>query len=393
MWKSLIIIAACLQSIFALTVNHNIQLTGGWCSICGGDVGNYACSNDDGLWQNGFRTFDSLVPEGNVVTEVKMTLRGEWACFNPYATISASLQGTELGVQDVTGQCWCDNCDEDVVFTWENFGKCFPGFNYFGENQVHIDVQFGLICLSSINVEVTYIEGDLLQCGCGNLGECTYGHMRCVDDDTYETCAFDAEGVAHWGPHQYCHEGLTCEPTGDYIYCLTELSNDECTVGQMRCVDDDSYQTCALNLNGEPQWQTVQDCQVGLTCNPDPTGQTIMCVSEVFLARIPGECTPGSMRCVTENTYQMCHGTEDDGVWNPVQSCADDLYCQPSGDHIYCVAGFPEHACTYGDYRCASDNTYQVCDRDRDGATFWNVIQNCQAGLHCHQQQNVIYCY
>lgn len=42
---------------------------------------------------------------------------------------------------------------------------------------------------------------------------------------------------------------------------------------------------------------------------------------------------PGSMRCVTSETYQTC----DRGVWQSVQSCNVGTTCSPSGQYIYCV--------------------------------------------------------
>ena len=372
-----------------LTVNHTIQLFGGWCNICGGDTGNYACSNEIyGGWKD-YNVFVSQAPANHVVTEVKMYLTGQWSCTYDYSTIAVSLQTREIGVQNASGLCFCGLCDEPLVYKWKEFGKCFPTFSYNGPNLVRIDVKYGLICLSKIDIEITYEPGNPVTCGCGNIGTCNIGHMRCLDKYSYETCALDNTGTASWGPKQQCTTGLTCNTTGNYIYCNPILPSEVCTPGQMRCVSNSTYQTCALNGNGNTYWQATQNCQAGLICNPDPSSQTVMCVPEQMVRGVSGECVSQTMRCVTNDTYQMCHVS---GVWNPVQKCSENHYCLPSNNVIYCVTEIPAQSCTYGNMRCTSNTTYQMCNRNST-STYWNVQQSCQPGLSCHQHDNNIYCY
>ncbi len=107
---------------------------------------------------------------------------------------------------------------------------------------------------------------------------------------------------------------------------------DECLHGQMRCVDDSSYQTCATDANNNTYWQNAQFCQSGSQCSTSNIPDTVICIE-------PDDCEPESMRCVGNNTYQMCNlinGT-DISVWNPVQICSDNQICKVSGNVIYCV--------------------------------------------------------
>jgi len=43
---------------------------------------------------------------------------------------------------------------------------------------------------------------------------CTSGEMKCVTSESYQMCA---RGV--WASPQYCNVGLTCHPSGQYVYC------------------------------------------------------------------------------------------------------------------------------------------------------------------------------
>ena len=390
MAKPIIFLIYCLLFTFCncLTLNHTIQLTGGWCHICGGSTGNYACSNEIyGGWKDYF-IFDSQSPENHVVTEVKMYLTGEWSCSHDYSTISAEMQTTQLGVYNASGLCFCGMCDETLVYRWKQLGKCFPAFSYNGPNLVRIDVKYGLICLSKIDVEITYSPGNPVTCGCGNIGMCTHGHMRCVDEYSYQTCTLDRNGIADWGRIQNCSSGLTCNSTDEFIYCNRVLLSQLCTPGQMKCINNQSYQTCSTNQNGQTFWQTTQYCQPGLVCNPDPSSNTVMCVPQQYVTGLSGNCTPQTMRCVTNTTYQMC---DQLSIWHPIQKCADQHFCSPNGNVIYCVTQLPSN-CTYGNRRCVSNRTYQVCDRNTD-STYWNVEQSCQPSLTCHQQNDNIYCY
>ena len=374
-----------LTECYSLKFEKSIIMNGGHCSICDQGIGEYLCSNF-AEWDNGYRSFTNEIPSDHVITEVKITLTGEWGCVSEYSTVSVSLQDTFLGMTSVAGQCSCGLCDSQINFSWKHFGQCFPNYNYHGDNAIHINVPYGMICLARIDVEITHEAGNAEGCGCGSYGECKYGHMRCVDEYTYQMCTHDNSGRTYWGPIQACHTEFTCNATGDYCYCLPKPKTRDCEVDQKKCVDENSYQTCG----NDGKWGIVTACEAGNKCNPDPTSQSIFCVAEEFLNQ--NGCEPRSMRCVTDNTYQMCHTMSNyTGIWNPVQMCAENHLCQSQDNVIYCVS--TTSTCQVGDMRCTTSETYQTCSLDQQGHPGWAVEQRCQDGLTCHPDNIVIYCY
>lgn len=48
---------------------------------------------------------------------------------------------------------------------------------------------------------------------------CTYRHMRCLSDYTYQTCNIDESENTYWGNQQDCATGLSCHQVDNYIYC------------------------------------------------------------------------------------------------------------------------------------------------------------------------------
>lgn len=50
--------------------------------------------------------------------------------------------------------------------------------------------------------------------GSPQSGSCTTGNMKCLTSETYSTCSFGA-----WAAAQSCQTGVTCHPSGSYIYC------------------------------------------------------------------------------------------------------------------------------------------------------------------------------
>jgi len=49
--------------------------------------------------------------------------------------------------------------------------------------------------------------------------DCTLGQMKCASDNTYQTCSFSSVGSTAFGPVQNCPTGLSCHPSGIFIYC------------------------------------------------------------------------------------------------------------------------------------------------------------------------------
>lgn len=391
----------CCYASSSTKITTSVQLYGGWCKLCDYPDYHYACSNGHGDWNDGYFTFKDPLPSGNVLTEIRLTLHGQWSCAGPFSTASVSIQDNFLFVKDtldtvhtLEGSCVCGTCTFPGEYEWQEFGKCFPNYNYGGDNTIHIDVPTGLICVAEIEIELTFSPGNPLTCGCGSYGDCQYRNMRCVGENSYQTCTMDHNGSTYWGSVQLCRENHFCNATGDYIYCIEHAQN-QCTAGQMRCVDSNTFQTCHTDINGNKYWGTSETCYTGSVCNPDPCGHTVLCVPD-NVVNVSETCIPRSMRCVSDNSYQMCHTNENGvGAWNPVQLCGENHICVTHGEVIYCEKQELQFQsiCTLGHMRCVDSETYQVCDRDRNGDTFWNVFQTCQPGLTCHPHGDYIYCY
>lgn len=105
---------------------------------------------------------------------------------------------------------------------------------------------------------------------------CTVGDMRCINNSFYQACSLDAHGKTFWNPIQQCQQGFVCTPVGRYIYCYPPSQSCEtCTIGSMRCVDNSTYQMCEPNPGTHSCWGRVQNCQSGLSCHP--SGTVIYC--------------------------------------------------------------------------------------------------------------------
>jgi len=53
----------------------------------------------------------------------------------------------------------------------------------------------------------------------GSSTPCVLGNMKCTSSETFSTCYPQQGGVLGWGANQRCNTGLTCHPTGNYVYC------------------------------------------------------------------------------------------------------------------------------------------------------------------------------
>lgn len=45
------------------------------------------------------------------------------------------------------------------------------------------------------------------------------GYMKCASPTSYQTCTYVQGGGLGWSQSQSCQSGLTCQPSGNYIYC------------------------------------------------------------------------------------------------------------------------------------------------------------------------------
>jgi hypothetical protein len=166
-----------ISSVLSGQVISTQYWSGGHCTVCGGD---YACSNGYGNWNAGSRSFDDLVPVGEIVTHVKVEVAGKFGCGGQPANITVTLQGTEVQTVSRTGDCACESCDIPAILEWDNNGACFPNYNFGGSNVLTVSTN-GLICVHSATLTITYGPGNQQTCsniepqcpnGCGTNGSC-----------------------------------------------------------------------------------------------------------------------------------------------------------------------------------------------------------------------------
>lgn len=206
---SIVVVFLTIQAEAGVT-NHLLSWGGGWCTICDGDVPlnhNYACSNNHGTWNEGQHIFVDAVPAGNIVTGVKITLRGVWDCTGlPNSDVRVELQGNEVEAKTLFGQCQCKTCDPEAVFEWTDT-TCFPDYAYGGANNlIQIIVTSGTICVEEALIEITYELGDPQNCG-QFIPTCDYDcgdHGTCVID--WDTLTAECKCEEEWyGPDCSCN--------------------------------------------------------------------------------------------------------------------------------------------------------------------------------------------
>ncbi|HIA06187.1 MAG TPA: PKD domain-containing protein [Flavobacteriales bacterium] len=135
-----------------------LNWSGGWCSICGGPVGNYACNppgcNPCGAW--GPRTFTDCVPAGNVVTEICATV--SFVSCGSQGNYFIALNGTTIGTRPPGGtNCACGSCETWTTCRKEPCPGGFPGYIYGGTNTFVLDViPTTGFCLSRVVLTITY---------------------------------------------------------------------------------------------------------------------------------------------------------------------------------------------------------------------------------------------
>eukprot|EP01087_Luapelamoeba_hula_P016065 TRINITY_DN4902_c0_g1_i1.p1 TRINITY_DN4902_c0_g1~~TRINITY_DN4902_c0_g1_i1.p1 ORF type:complete len:552 (-),score=55.30 TRINITY_DN4902_c0_g1_i1:119-1603(-) len=137
---------------------------------------NFACNaerypffnNRPGNWNNGSNSFFVPVPHTYTVIRVTATLHGRFACSIPLGdyspdTIFNVLVGSIIlhtGAFNVPACSFCsycnlcDACETELVAVSLNFTGGYPGWSYDEEMSVQVTVEQGVVCLSSIDIEV-----------------------------------------------------------------------------------------------------------------------------------------------------------------------------------------------------------------------------------------------
>ena len=180
----------------ANAMNSQVVLSfdGAHCEICDTGVGNYACSNGLGFWNNGTIFFQNPIPDNNVLTNINVVLKGTWGCDNDSSTISLYLEDTFLATETKSGHCFCGQCDHEIEY---DISDSFPQYRYGDElNKLQLVVDEGLACVTTVTVILEYEPGTSTtpppsgHCnkfgGCGNHGICQYDfeidEYRCMCD-------------------------------------------------------------------------------------------------------------------------------------------------------------------------------------------------------------------
>ena len=174
----LLIGLALMQSI-----TITVQRYGNGCTICAGNngtTGNYACSNNYGIWNNGFNSFNATIPNGNIVTSITASTHGQFGCQGS-ADLSLILNGNLVKRGIYNGKCTCGICDPAVIFT----NNTIPLYNYDSTNIIQIVVNSGLICVHDMDITLNYGLGNrqgtipppICSNGCGN-GICVYNQYQ-----------------------------------------------------------------------------------------------------------------------------------------------------------------------------------------------------------------------
>lgn len=216
MMKLVFLFALALACVYAGSVTQVVNWDGGWCSVCDPNfyTSNYACSNNHGNWNHGKRAFADLVPTGEVVYRVEVTLEGEWDCTeDPFSIVQVSLQDTVLDTQNLYGQCECTLCDTPATYVWEDpNGLCFPNYNYRDisscSNKLQLTVLQNTICLKQATITLYHKAGNPATCGellptCTEFGGCG-DHGNCTVD--FETAEATCECESEWyGPNCQCN--------------------------------------------------------------------------------------------------------------------------------------------------------------------------------------------
>jgi len=114
---------------------------------------------------------------------------------------------------------------------------------------------------------------------------------------------------------------------------LGDLHAGVCDEGEKRCASGNTLQTCEKS----GQWNSGAPCD-GQTCDP-------------AARKCDGECAPGGKRCVGD-TPKEC---DLSGRW------AGGVACDVAAG-MHCSGGACVVTCTPGDIRCLGENTPQICD-------------------------------
>ncbi len=139
--------------------------SGGWCSICCGDSGNYACYNPFGTdpgWDGGVKSFADPVTIGNIITDVSIILYwSDGDCGGTDDAFNLSINNHLIGSFMKTGNCSCGGCDIDTVFnSWSCSDGGLPNYLYGDTNTFYLGYVGNAVCVDKAVIILNHLNPD-----------------------------------------------------------------------------------------------------------------------------------------------------------------------------------------------------------------------------------------
>eukprot|EP01090_Pellita_catalonica_P020957 TRINITY_DN7711_c0_g1_i1.p1 TRINITY_DN7711_c0_g1~~TRINITY_DN7711_c0_g1_i1.p1 ORF type:complete len:530 (+),score=70.55 TRINITY_DN7711_c0_g1_i1:14-1603(+) len=162
----ILFIAPALAADKKSSVNVVLYWTGGKdnCTFCpkSNMVYGYACSNGQGNWDSGLKSFKDVIPSHNILQRVDITLYGRFHCQplqalpNVYTSLAGETIFESSQLPAIPSGCHCGNCAVGASYN-RSFTEGWPGYKYGEENIFRVIVNPNAICLHAVNMTLHYI--------------------------------------------------------------------------------------------------------------------------------------------------------------------------------------------------------------------------------------------
>ncbi|MBI5544343.1 MAG: hypothetical protein HY901_10665 [Deltaproteobacteria bacterium] len=199
--------------------------------------------------------------------------------------------------------------------------------------------------------------GETCQNGaCVSCTSCNLGDTRCLDAHSEQTCQWDPiTGCTEWSQH-------LCDPGSA---CLTDTCarcDQTCSSGTRSC-NGRAPTTCVVDGDGCTRWRQDADCST--FCSGGACG---VCGTE---------CTYGTVQCDGPRLASCGRDVNDCPIWSS-QACPSGTTCS-SGACVGCPPG-----CTPGTTVCAGMDVME-CRQQASGCWSLAKASTCAAGEICTQ--------
>ncbi len=213
--------------------------SGGWCQICCGITGDYACSDPfGGTWNGGQKSFIDPIPSGNIITDVRVILYWVDGCGSA-DTFNININNQLIdSFMNNTGDCSCGSCEINTVSnSWACSSGGLPNYIYGDTNIFSLGYLGSSVCVDKAVIILNHIYPDTVL----NVSSFSYG----------VTCGGGNNGVANLsvcgGTLPYTYQWSTGDTTED----VSGLSSGLYTV-----TITDSSGTVAFDTVIIPLWKT-----------------------------------------------------------------------------------------------------------------------------------------